>query len=29
MKYFEEGEQTGIKRTSEKVIPIKISSEKI
>ena len=29
MKYFEEGEQTGIKRTPEQVISMKISSEKI
>ena len=29
LKYFEEGEQTGIKRTPEQVISIKISSEKI
>ena len=29
LKYFEEGEQTGIKKTPEQVISIKISSEKI
>ena len=29
MKYLEEGEQTGFKRTPEQVISIRISSEKI
>ena len=29
MKYFEEGEQTGIKRTHEQAISVKISCEKI
>ena len=29
LKYFEEGEQNGMKRTPEQVISIKISSEKI
>ena len=28
MKYFEEGEQTGIKRTPEQVISVKINSYK-
>ena len=29
LKYFEEGEQNGMKRTPDQVISIKISSEKI